>query len=94
MQRIKSSGDKLLVCIDKIAVKEFCDAIPGELKNCHVKLNEQKYHGIPKSIEENFDLDMFKGYDGMINAKRIGKSMVVKVTFTHEITLSNALRMA
>ena len=36
---------------------------------------------------------MFKGCDGVIDPKRIGKLMAVKVTFTDGITLSNALRL-
>lgn len=89
---IKPSGNKLLVQIDPVAAKDFCDAVPNVLK-CDAKLQERKLVGIVKGIPLAYDVSLFVGREGVVDAKRIGQSLTVKIFFYDAVGLTNALRL-
>ena len=76
---IKPSGDKLVVRIDKIAAKDFCNALPSVMRDCDVKVKEIKYVGIIKGIPANFDEGMLIDCGNIIHAKQIGNSLAVTI---------------
>ena len=90
---IKPSGDKLVVRIDKIAARNFCNAVPNVMRDCDVKVKETKYIGIIKGIPTNFDEEMLIDCNNITHAKRIGNSLAVRVFFENAVALANALRL-
>jgi len=79
IHRIKPSGDKLVVRIDKIAARNFCNAVPSVMRDCDVKVKEMKYIGIIKGIPTNFEEWMLIDCGNITHAKRIGNSLAVSV---------------
>jgi hypothetical protein len=52
------------------------------LMKCDAKLQEQKLFGIVKGIPLDYDVSLFVGCEGVVDAKRIGQSLTVKVFST------------
>ncbi|KAK2719586.1 hypothetical protein QYM36_005153, partial [Artemia franciscana] len=67
-------------------------SLKSVLTNCDARFKEYKFSGIVKGLDKARASELFIGCDGVVDAKRIGNSASVKVSFQDAIALSNAHR--